>query len=859
MISNLGKRKIAITGFVMSFAFALNLATFFVIHKKAEEECFKTLNDATETLNYRISSFIKGNENTLRNLANRISTERDPKSAITLDALQHSPFEKTHVHVRYYLPDGFAVTEKGVIENISELVKYDSILNGKPYISHQKEDPLYAGTKTVEQFMPVQINGKIVGMISIAISITDFIRAIDINAFHNDAHFLIIDNRNEDIILNTDNKIFNKLSDFSKYTSSTRFDLKDFIEDIHQGKPTQFIFVYSGTQEKNYAYAVPSSIENFTLMVIVNENIIFANTNALRNLFTTVLAIEFLLFILFATWSYKSAKHQFSTEINLERKLQQERKHKDLRNIISGLSGDYSCIIVAAPDTFEDKVYREETKYAIKVPGWQSIHNLQDRLRLLVDILVHPEDKEKVLEATTKECIHGHLLKERAYYCNYRSVFGGLVEYWQIKFTYTESEPLKLIIGIRNVDTETKARIQNEKHMAEQQEALEKAYQLADASNRAKTSFLNNISHDIRTPMNAIIGYTGLAISRIENKEQALSYLMKIKHASDHLLSLINDVLDISRIESGKMTLNETQERLSIIVRNLQDLLIAHICDKKLSFNVDLTGVTHDGIVCDKLRLNQMLLNILSNAIKYTPEGGKIDFVINENEIFQADYRAYEIRVKDTGIGMSAEFQKKIFDPFTRAASSTVSGIQGTGLGMSITKSIVNMMGGTIAINSKENEGAEIIINLTLKIVDENLTVDNATVKKEFNFQGKKILLVEDNPMNREIASEILTDSGFIVSFAEDGNIAVDKVRNSKPGDYNIILMDIQMPIMDGYTATKNIRQIKDKEIANIPIIAMTANAFEEDKRLAIAAGMNAHIAKPINITNLKELLSQFT
>ena len=397
------------------------------------------------------------------------------------------------------------------------------------------------------------------------------------------------------------------------------------------------------------------------------------------------------------------------------------------------------------------------------------------------------------------------------------------------------------------------------KHRDELQDALD----LAKQANQAKTTFLNNMSHDIRTPMNAIIGFTTLASKYVDDKERVKDYLEKIMQSSNHLLSLINDVLDMSRIESGKMTVEEKENNIISIIDEIKNIIQANLDTKELNFEMDVSNITNEDIYCDKLRLNQILLNLLSNAIKFTPNKGTITLKVTQKSNAKNGYGVYEFRVKDTGIGMSPEYLKEVFEPFTRERNSTVSGIQGTGLGMSITKSFVDMMGGHISVKSKLNEGTEFIVTLKFKLQEvnkEESKINNIEIINEDNdieFKGKRILLVEDNPMNREIATEYLQDFGFIVESAENGKEACDILEKSEVGYYDLVLMDIQMPVMNGYEATKTIRKFENKEIANIPILAMTANAFEEDKRAALEAGMNGHLAKPVDINELKNILKK--
>ncbi len=384
---------------------------------------------------------------------------------------------------------------------------------------------------------------------------------------------------------------------------------------------------------------------------------------------------------------------------------------------------------------------------------------------------------------------------------------------------------------------------------------LEEALALAEQANKAKTIFLNNMSHDIRTPMNAIIGFTNLATKYIDDKEKVQDYLGKIGKSSNHLLSLINDVLDMSRIESGKVHLEEKEENVIEILDGIENIVQADIQTKRLNFNIEKINIQDEDVFCDKLRVNQILINLISNAIKFTESGGMINVTVTEKKATKKGYAIYEFKIKDTGIGISKEFLEEIFEPFTRERTSTVSGIQGTGLGMSITKNLVDMMDGKITVKSEVGKGTEFVVKLEFKIQKESKK--NEEVKEAVDFKGKRILLAEDNLMNREIATEYLQDFGFLVENAENGKEACDILENAEPEYFDLVLMDIQMPVMNGFEATQKIRSFKDKKIANIPIIAMTANAFEEDKKAAENAGMNGHLAKPIDVEKLLDTLKK--
>ena len=521
---------------------------------------------------------------------------------------------------------------------------------------------------------------------------------------------------------------------------------------------------------------------------------------------------------------------------------------------------------------------------------------------------------------------------------------------------------------------------------------LQVAVEKAESANRAKSTFLSNMSHDIRTPMNAIIGFTTLALSNIDDTDRVKDYLAKTLASSNHLLSLINDVLDMSRIESGKIHLEEVEVNLSDVLHDLKTIVSGQIYAKQLELYMDVMDVTDEDVYCDKTRLNQILLNLLSNAIKFTPAGGTVSVRVRQLAGKVRGCGQYEFRIKDNGIGMSQEFAQKIFEPFERERTSTVSRIQGTGLGMAITKNIVDMMGGTIEVQTAQGKGTEFTVcvpmcaqteqrpvekiteleGLKALVVDDDFNTCDSVTKmlvkvgmraewtlsgkeavlrarqsiemsdvyhayiidwrlpdmngievtrqirslhddtpiiiltaydwsdieveakaagvtafcakpmfmsdlretlmsalgqkqtdavqrllpdKNADFKGKHILLVEDNELNREIAQEILREYGFLVDTAENGAVAVEKVSTAAPGSYDLVLMDVQMPIMDGYTATRKIRALDDPARAKLPILAMTANAFDEDRRNALESGMNGFLSKPIVIDDLMQEL----
>lgn len=412
-------------------------------------------------------------------------------------------------------------------------------------------------------------------------------------------------------------------------------------------------------------------------------------------------------------------------------------------------------------------------------------------------------------------------------------------------------------------EQETNAKLEVSRQEAEaSRQAAEEAFKIAEAANSAKSTFLSNMSHDIRTPMNAIVGFSSLLSQDMDDPEKVREYTQKILASSQHLLGLINDVLDMSRIESGKTTLNLSVESISCIVDEIDTIIRPQMLAKGHIFEVDARQVVHDAIVVDKVRLNQICMNLLSNAVKYTPNRGHIRFRISERSV-SGNMARYTIVVSDNGYGMSDSFREHIFDSFSREEDSRTSKIQGTGLGMAITKNLVDLMGGTIRVESKKSVGSTFIVDIPFQICQ---TPDAAAASKKADadsgggdqvsvLEGRRILIVEDNKLNAEILTALLEKSGASPKLCENGRDAVDVFTHSSPGAFDLILMDVQMPVMNGYEATGAIRRSSHPQARTIPIVAMTANAFTEDIQASLKAGMDAHVAKPVNMAVLKDTL----
>ncbi|MCQ2489221.1 MAG: response regulator [Clostridia bacterium] len=522
---------------------------------------------------------------------------------------------------------------------------------------------------------------------------------------------------------------------------------------------------------------------------------------------------------------------------------------KQREEFINGLADDYEAVFHVDFELNTIETVRMSDAYLKRNPSLEQKMSYPAYVDAVSANIV-TEDKASFIEALSHENVNREFKKEDAFFHNYRIERDGNITYYQLKIIHTGTweTDKNFLIGVHNMDELTRAQV-------EQEEILEEAREEAESANRAKSTFLFNMSHDIRTPMNAIIGFNNMAIKNIDNREKLLDCLGKVDLSSQHLLSIINDVLDMARIESGKVTIEEERVIITEAATGLSAIVNQSVKDKNITFNVDFSKVQHNCVFADKLRVNRVLMNVANNAVKYTDDGGTITYKIIETESHKPGYASYEFIVEDTGIGMSEEFLEHIFEAFTRESTSTISGIQGTGLGMAITKELVELMKGKIKIDSKLGEGTKVSIHFDFRIADENFVESKSIEDLSSLLTGKYVLLVEDNELNREIAKDILEDMQMVVDTAEDGIFAVEKIvdltKDESKRRYNFVLMDIQMPKMDGYKATTEIRNIDNKYAKSVPIIAMTANAFAEDKQKAIESGMNDHLAKPINIDDL--------
>ena len=538
-------------------------------------------------------------------------------------------------------------------------------------------------------------------------------------------------------------------------------------------------------------------------------------------------------------------------EVRSQRK--QNEKMETQREIIEGLGAEYFSVLLVDPEADSVTVFRERESGGESIGAFCRDHG-NSWSRFVTDFA-----RECLSEASHDEFVEKLSLDHiraggEAYSLTYEYLTPDGIVYYQgrVAFVHKADDTIAVVVGTRNVDDLIKKERQQEME-------LQKAYVAAETASKAKTDFLFNMSHDIRTPMNAIIGFTDLLKKHLDDKEVMQDYIAKIQTSNDFLLSLINNVLEMARIESGKERLDETNENAMEFLQEVFTLFDSQMKEKGIHF-VTSVNVTHPDVIFDKTKMREILLNLLSNALKYTPLGGTVTMVLEELPIDPNGYAVYQTVIEDTGIGMSEDFLPHLFEDFSREHSSTESRVSGTGLGTAIVKRLVDLMQGTIEVKSRLGKGTKITLTMHHRIAGVKDFKQVRTIPKEYraeDFAGRRILLAEDNDLNAEIAIALLGEAGFVLERAEDGIICVDMVEKADPDYYDLILMDIQMPNMDGYKATQAIRRLPDRKKAGIPIVAMTANAFEEDRQNAFRAGMNGHIAKPIHVEELFALIAE--
>lgn len=633
-------------------------------------------------------------------------------------------------------------------------------------------------------------------------------------------------------------------------------------------------YVYLPTPYRNFTFYVQFMyfliVLIYSLLEMIKSNLkkIKIDNNSMKNAF--FFSITPLLFgfgqMYFPDAPFYSIGFMFTSvliygyNISVEHEIYIHELHKkendELSNIVQTLSSNYEAIYYVDLQTNRYKNYVKNTPYDKKIDSVIKFSdNFFDVLPENIEKVVYEPDRKNVIENTKKETILKNLKKDDVFSLNYRLMIDGEPIYHQLKCIKSEKDEEKLIVGVFNIH-------QQMEEQTKRNESLRIAKEKAESANKAKSAFLFNMSHDIRTPMNAIQGYTELVEKNIDDKEKVINYLSKIKQSNEHLIKLLNNVLDMSRIENSTVTISEVPFDVVEGFNKILSMIQIEAEQKNIQVSNQFVDIQNRYLLVDVLHLNQILINVLNNAIKYTKEGGSVALIVQQMANSKKEMVPVKISISDTGIGMSKEFVKHIFEEFKREKNTTQGKVEGTGLGMSIVKRLVDLMDGEIDIQSEEGVGTNVDLTLYFKTCSEGAFKESINKQTKFlfeqiNLSEKRVLVVDDVEFNREIVTEVLQDENMIVETAADGIVALQKVRDNPANYYDIILMDVQMPEMDGYETTRRIRDL-GADFEKIPIIAMTANAFEEDKQNAIKSGMNAHMAKPIKIDDLKNILNVF-
>ena len=535
--------------------------------------------------------------------------------------------------------------------------------------------------------------------------------------------------------------------------------------------------------------------------------------------------------------------------LDLEREQIYQENRRRLE-VIEGLSINYESILYVDLDRDSIQPYRLSERTRVQFQEKLQPLSFQWYMADYTAVWVHPEDREMVARETSVERIRERLSREKTFYINYRVICRGELQFLQLRFVNVGGQASQLVMGYRRVDEEVRQEM-------EQKQTLSQALVNANLAVRAKNTFLSNISHDMRTPLNAISGFTALARRNLGDRQAGGNYLSQVEGASQQLLDLIDKVLETTWLETNEAPAAEAPCSLKSIVQEICDFLQPQAEEKGIAFTVDLTGVEHDEVFSDQDLLHRLVMYLANNAVTYTKPGGQVSVTAQERGDMPGERGVYQLVIRDTGIGISKSFLERIFEPFSREQNTTLSGIHGIGLGLTIAKSIVDRMGGALEVRSEPGQGSTFTATLHLRRQARQAAAGPGGEGLPSLGEGRRILLVEDNEINREIETELLQDVGFTIDEAVNGAIAVEKVRASAPGEYDLILMDIQMPVMDGWQAAQAIRGLANPALASIPIVALSANVFQSDINKSLDSGMEAHLTKPIDIPALLKTIER--
>ncbi len=809
--------------------------------QKCLEELEIERNEAAKAISENFSTSIKILDLTADAIATQSNMENDKAILEYLAVVQHkSLFNR----IDMIFPDGTILMQNGQRVLDSGIKTYEQLVQSGSFISQRVIDH-YTKEPTIYCFSPIyDEKGEAIAVLGGAIYCSTMAEIFTSVYYGEEAQFFMVDLRDGNFVLDKWNQALGNIYQMEKREVPKDYENINYITEIMTGKAGQMAFIseIDGSTIYMTYMAVPET--DFALEVAVPDDVIFDEVNELKSRLVWVSVVEIILLIGFALWSAFLMKKSIQNQVRAkEAEMQLMQKKQEELTIQADMlalleqnmpAGYHRC----APKPGCPFIFIGEQ--FVELLGWTR-EEIQNDFDNLYDNLIWDEDKY------ARET-YANMLKMRgkgnAYNtCVYRLKHKDGGYRWVTDST---------MFVDRGEDSFFQATVSD---ITEYVEDMEKAKRQAEESNRAKSTFLFNLSHDIRTPMNAIMGFSQMIAENAENAHMVRETIGKIQQSGRTLMTLLNDVLELARIERGKEEINAQPMHLYEQAGNLIDMFSQDMQDAGIDFQVDI-DIKHEYVMGDPLKFSRIVMNMLSNAKKFTPAGGTVSFGIREEE-GNDQTAAFYVYVKDNGIGMSKEFQKRAFEQFEREKSATESGINGCGLGMAIISKLANLMGGTVFLQSELGKGTDISLRVSFPLIQSGNAVDSEKAVKELDLSGKKVLLVEDNEFNREIAHYILEDMGLLVEDAENGAAALDKVIHGKADAYDIILMDIQMPVMDGYTATQEIRRIHDEDKAKIPIIAMTANAFDEDRKRCLEYGMNGHISKPLDREKLLQELSR--
>ncbi len=837
---------------LVAITFCLSEVFFKNMIDDTMDGCWEELSTAQSEAVRVISTRLNTNITVLNLASDAIMMNADLEDEATvLEYLSDVQSKTIFNRIDVIFPNGTILVQNG--EHVADHgdKTYNELLEKGSHISQRVLD-FHTGNETIHAFAPVyDDSGNPVAILGGTIYCSRLAEIFTSATYGDKAQLFLIDRRDGNYVLDKWHDTLGNINDADSGKPTDEYKSINYLDEIMTGKSGHGEFISETNGKVSYMSYAPVPDTEFSLLLSVQDDVVFNDVNTLRNTLTNVGIIELILFLVFTIWIYFVIKNSMKNETRAkEAELELiKQKDKELQHQVQKVE-DKNSFFEAIAKNLPGGYHRCSTDNGfslsyvsdsfLEITGYTK-DELKDKFNNQYINIVAPEDREYFMS------LEPELQKTGRINCTYRIVRAdGSIRWIQDATQRLERDEQKYyqcaLLDIHDFVNE-----------------LNEAKKEAEESSVAKSAFLFNASHDIRTPMNAIMGFAHIIDQNSDNPDLVQETIGKIIQSGKTLMTLLDDVLELSRIERGKDELNLEKVNLADYEKNLYEMFADAMEKNGINFETQ-NSISHTNVLCDPVKLSRIGMNFLSNARKFTPKGGTVILGMEETESDKttATYRFY---CKDTGIGMSRDFVERAFDQFERERTATESGVTGSGLGLSITKKIVELMGGNVSIISELGKGTEISAALTFALVDRDFEKEKMEAIKAVDMTGKRVLLVEDNDFNREIAKYILEDMKFKVDEAENGLLCVDMLLKDDAPHYDLILMDIQMPVMDGYKATEEIRNIKNEMISSIPIIAMTANAFEEDKKKCLEVGMNGHIGKPIDpeklLSELTKLLSE--